>query len=70
MTTETYEETWNLTQEEAEGPRRLPDESVWIMFESALHFRLSAWAKSTPLVDQGFGKLFEGMKPRFDPTKR
>lgn len=70
VTTETYEQTWNQTDAEAEGPRRLPDESVWVMFESALHFRLSKWAKSTPLVDQHFGKLFEGMKPRFDPKKK
>ena len=39
------------------------------MFESALPFRSTAWAKSSPLVDRGFAKQFEGMRSRFDPSR-
>ncbi|MBX3230217.1 MAG: homogentisate 1,2-dioxygenase [Labilithrix sp.] len=70
VTTETYDETWSLAEADAEGPRRLSDDSVWIMFESALPFRLTEWARRTELVDRDFGKLFEGMRSRFDPAKR
>jgi homogentisate 1,2-dioxygenase len=70
VATRTYDRIWGMDEAEAEGPHRLPDESLWIMFESALHFRLSEWARSTPLVDRDFYKMFEGMKSRFDPAKR
>ncbi len=50
-------------------PRRIPDESLWVMFESAMPFRTTAWARETPLVDAAFLAQFEGMKKRFDPTK-
>ena len=69
VSTATYDAVFGLSEQTAEGPRRLSDESVWVMFESALEFRLSAWARSTPLVDRGFGKLFEGMRSRFDPSR-
>lgn len=69
VSTKTYDETWDLPEAEAEGPRRLPDESVWIMFESALHFRLTKWARTTPIIDRDFARVFEGMKPRFDPKR-
>jgi homogentisate 1,2-dioxygenase len=69
VSTATYDAVFDLSKEKAEGPRRLPDESVWIMFESALPFRLSAWAKGSPLVDPGFLALFEGMRSRFDPNR-
>ena len=52
------------------GRVRLPDESLWIMFESALPFRPSRWATSSPLVDPGFAALFEGMRSRFDAGAR
>jgi homogentisate 1,2-dioxygenase len=69
VSTATYDAVFGLSEQAAEGPRRLSDDSVWVMFESALPFRLSAWAKSSPLLDRGFGKLFEGMRSRFDPSK-
>ncbi len=50
-------------------PRRMSDESLWVMFESAMPFRTTAWARETPLLDSGFLALFAGMKRRFDPTR-
>ena len=66
VSTATYDRVLGMSEQEAEGPVRLPDESLWIMFESALPFRPSRWATSSPLVDRGFGALFEGMRSRFD----
>ncbi len=68
VSTATYDAVWGMSAENAEGPRRLPDESLWIMFESALPFEPSAWAKASPLVDPSFAALFEGMRTRFDPS--
>jgi len=39
------------------------------MFESALHFRGTAWARETPLVDDTFLDLFVGMQSRFDRSR-
>jgi len=47
-----------------DAPRRIPDESLWVMFESALPFRPTAWAREN-LVDRDFLSLFTGMKSRF-----
>ncbi len=69
VSTATYDAVWGMTEDRAEGPQRLPDESVWIMFESALPFQLSTWAKGSDLVDGGFAALFEGMRSRFDPSR-
>jgi homogentisate 1,2-dioxygenase len=69
VATKTYDHVLGLSEEAAEGPRRLSDESLWIMFESALPFRTSKWARDTPLVDAEFAKLWEGMRSRFDPTR-
>jgi homogentisate 1,2-dioxygenase len=69
VSTATYEAVLGMSEEDAEGPVRLPDESLWIMFESALPFRPSRWATSSPLVDRGFGALFEGMRSRFDASR-
>ena len=69
VATATYDKVWDMEHAAAEGPRRLTDDSLWIMFESALHFRLSTWARTTPLVDDAFGKMFEGLKSRFDPSR-
>jgi hypothetical protein len=35
-----------------------------------LPFRPSAWARSTPLLDDRFLELFKGMRCRFDPKRR
>ena len=68
ISTKSYEAVLSAPDELAEGPRRLPDESLWIMFESALPFRSTAWARETPLIDLEFLAQFEGMRSRFDPT--
>jgi homogentisate 1,2-dioxygenase len=67
ITTKGYDGELALPDAEHEGPRRLADASLWIMFESALPFRTTRWARETPLVDAGFASLFEGMRSRFDP---
>jgi homogentisate 1,2-dioxygenase len=65
ISTQSYDDFLSLPDERAEGPRRLPDESLWIMFESAMPFRSTAWARESPLVDADFLALFQGMKSRF-----
>lgn len=67
ISTKSYEDVLSLPDGAGEGPQRLPDESIWMMFESALPFRTSAWARETPLVDRQFLSLFEGMRSRFVP---
>ncbi len=69
VSTKTYDHVAGIPDDFVEPPRRLPDESLWCMFESAMPFRTTAWARETPLVDQGFLGGFAGMKKRFDPTK-
>jgi homogentisate 1,2-dioxygenase len=68
ITTAGYEHA--LAPDFDDRPRRIPDESLWVMFESALQFRATAWARETDLVDSGFLKLFEGMPSRFTPDRR
>jgi homogentisate 1,2-dioxygenase len=69
VSTKTYDHVLGLGDDFVEPPRRLPDESLWCMFESAMPFRTTAWARETPLVDEGFLAHFAGMKSRFDPTR-
>ena len=69
VATSTYDHVLEMPEEIAEVPRRLPVESLWIMFESAMPFRSSTWARQTPLVDTGFSRMFEGMRSRFDPKR-
>lgn len=65
ISTKSYDAVLEAPDEVAEGPRRLSDESLWIMFESALPFRFTAWAEGTPVRDATFLSHFEGMKMRF-----
>jgi homogentisate 1,2-dioxygenase len=67
VSTKSYER--HLGAAFVDQPSRIPDESLWLMFESALPFQLSAWARETPLVDPAFLQLFADMPARFDPTK-
>jgi homogentisate 1,2-dioxygenase len=69
VTTATYDAVAALPDDHEDPPRRIPDESLWAMFESSLEFRSTAWARETPLVDAGFLALFGGMKSRFDPSR-
>ena len=70
VTTATYDAIASLPDDHVDPPRRIPDESLWAMFESALEFRSTAWARETPLVDPSFLGLFAGMKGRFDPSRK
>ena len=67
VTTAAYDH--HLGSDFKDQPNRIPDESLWVMFESALPLQLTAWARETPLLDASFLALFEGMQHRFDPTK-
>ncbi|MBK7584525.1 MAG: homogentisate 1,2-dioxygenase [Myxococcales bacterium] len=67
VTTKAYDH--HLGPEFEDVPKRIPDESLWVMFESALPMQLTAWARETPLVDAGFLQLFDGLSSRFDPSK-
>jgi hypothetical protein len=69
VSTKTYDEVLSLPEDFQEPPRRLPDELLWVMFESALPFRSTAWARETPLVDRQFLDQFAGMRRRFDPSR-
>jgi homogentisate 1,2-dioxygenase len=65
ITTRSYDAVLDMPDAEHEGPRRLPDSSLWVMFESALPFRPTPWARATP--DPHFLTHFEGMRSRFTP---
>jgi homogentisate 1,2-dioxygenase len=69
VATRTYDHFFSQPEGAADPARRLPDESVWVMFESALEFRTTAWARETPLIDADFARLFEGARSWFDPTR-
>ena len=42
ITTKSYDTMLDMPDDKHEGPRRMPDSSLWIMFESALPFRTTA----------------------------
>lgn len=69
VSTATYEAVFAQSDEDADRPRRSPDASLWIMFESALPFRLSAWAAAAEHQDAGFDALFRDPVRHFDPTR-
>ncbi len=66
----TYDRILATPDDVVDPPRRGPDESLWCMFESALPFRSTAWARETPLVDPDFLRMFEGTHTWFDPKRR
>jgi homogentisate 1,2-dioxygenase len=70
VSTKTYDAVFALPEEAPDAPVRIPDESLWAMFESAMPLRFTEWARETPLKDPGFGALFEGTRAYFDPTRR
>lgn len=70
ISTKSYDAVLAQPDDIAEKPRRIPDESLWIMFESALPFRPTAWARQSDLVDKDFLALFTGMKSRFSAPQR
>ncbi len=68
--TKSYDDVLSQTDEQVDTPERISDDSLWVMFESALPFRSTEWARKTPLLDTKFHELFTGMKSRFRPDKR
>lgn len=70
VSTATYDHVLAMPDDAVEPPRRIPDESLWLMFESAMPFRTTAWAREAPERDATFRALSEGMRSRFDPTRR
>jgi homogentisate 1,2-dioxygenase len=53
---------------EADRPRRIPDESLWIMFESSFPLQLTAWALEGENRERDFRELYRGYRSRFDPS--
>ncbi|MBX3187785.1 MAG: homogentisate 1,2-dioxygenase [Labilithrix sp.] len=70
VSTATYDAVFSIPDDVPDPPRRVPDESLWAMFESSMPFRFTAWAHDTPIKDDAFAALFEGTKPYFDPKRR
>lgn len=48
-------------------PRRLPDDSLWIMFETALGLRLTPWALASSTRDDSYHDLWKDMPVSFRP---
>ncbi|HUS65356.1 MAG TPA: iron-containing alcohol dehydrogenase, partial [Kofleriaceae bacterium] len=67
ITSSVYDKVLDLPDEIADRPTRMSDDSLWIMFESALPFRLTRWAKETETLDATFGDLFGPVRRRFAP---
>jgi homogentisate 1,2-dioxygenase len=70
VTTTAYQHELGVPAGVDEPPARGSDDSLWVMFESALPFRTTAWARRTPLLDAGFADLFAGTPAPFDPDRR
>jgi homogentisate 1,2-dioxygenase len=70
ITTAGYEAVIARPDEAADAPNRIPDESLWIMFESALPFRTTRWANDTDLVDASFAPLFADPASHFEAARR
>jgi homogentisate 1,2-dioxygenase len=70
VATSTYEAVFAQSDDVADLPRRNPDASLWIMFESALPFQLTRWAQETEQRDETFAALVAAVKSHFDPTRR
>jgi homogentisate 1,2-dioxygenase len=65
ITSSAYDRVLDLPDDVAERASRIPDDSLWIMFESALPFRATAWAMSAPTLDATFRSLFGPVRRRF-----
>ena len=70
ISTNSYDTVLSQTDEQVDTPERVSDDSLWVMFESALPFRSTEWARNTPLRDTRFHELFTGMKSRFHPDRK
>jgi len=65
VTSSVYDRVLDLPDEVAERPNRISDDSLWIMFESALPFRTTRWALESPTLDPTFLSLFGPVRRRF-----
>ena len=65
ITSSVYDRVLDLPDEVADRPSRIPDDSLWIMFESALPFRATGWALTAPTLDPTFRDLFGPVRRRF-----
>jgi homogentisate 1,2-dioxygenase len=50
-----------------DAPRRLPDGSIWVMFETALGLRLTPWAMASGNRDDAYHELWTDMPATFSP---
>lgn len=69
IATDSLDRHLDLPDDVADAPNRIPDTSLWFMFESALPLRLTRWALETDILDRDFDRLFEGVRSRFDPKR-
>lgn len=65
ITSSVYDRVLDLPDEVADRASRIPDDSLWIMFESALPFRATRWALEAPTLDPTFRQLFGPVRRRF-----
>lgn len=65
----TVERVLDLEDEVADRPHRGSDESLWLMFESALQVRATRWALEAPHKDTAYRSLYDDFQVRFDPQK-
>lgn len=70
ISTESLDRVLDQSDELANVPNRIPDASLWFMFESALPMKLTRWATETDIRDTSFDALFAGVRSRFDPKRR
>lgn len=54
----------------SDEPQRVPDDSLWIQFESRYSTRLAPWVMSSPERDMSFRDSWKSMDVRFDPKRR
>ena len=67
ITSSVYDRVLDLPDDVADRANRMPDDSLWIMFESALPFRATHWALTSPTLDPTFLSLFGPVRRRFQP---
>jgi len=53
---------------QADKPHRIPDNSLWIMFETSMMLRFTPWALGN--TEDNFRRIHEGYHSRFDPDAR
>ncbi|HEY8145372.1 MAG TPA: iron-containing alcohol dehydrogenase [Kofleriaceae bacterium] len=69
ITSSVYDRVLDLPDDVADRASRISDDSLWIMFESALPFRATSWALTSPTLDPSFRQLFGPVRRRFQPPR-